>query len=253
MTQPPIFLINLDQSKDRLEKSTKRLNEQGISFERISGVYGKALPNDEVSNHYDQDLNKRKFFRELGRGEIGCYLSHRKAWQAIVDQKLEYAIILEDDFRLVGDLSRVFKAINSLHFDWKLIKLAAYENKKRPIAYSNPVGSELNIVIHKKAMTGCCAQAVSYEGAIALLKATERFGRPVDTDIQHVWETGVPVYSIMPYYIEQDLAFESDIAEASNNEKFNKRFWHRKKLQIFENIYNKIHTKSIIEALRKKV
>ena len=35
------------------------------------------------------------------RGVIGCYLSHRRFWQMVVDRKMDYAVILEDDVKLV--------------------------------------------------------------------------------------------------------------------------------------------------------
>ena len=46
-------------------------------------------------------------------------------------------------------------------------------------------------------MTGCCATAISYEGAKQLLKATAQFGRPVDCDLQHIWETHVNGFSLI--------------------------------------------------------
>ncbi|CAH9061533.1 hypothetical protein PSECIP111854_02830 [Pseudoalteromonas sp. CIP111854] len=249
-TQPPIFLINLDQSTERLEKSSIRLNEQTINFNRVSGVYGKTLSDIELIKNYQPLLNKKRFYRQLSKGEIGCYMSHRKAWQAIVDNKHPYAIVMEDDFRLVGNLHDVFATIESLKIDWRVLKLAAYENRTRPIAFSHHLNDTFSLVVHKKAMTGCCAQAISYEGAKALLAATEQFARPVDTDLQHVWETKVPVYSLMPYYIEQDLEFDSDISAASGATKVKKNFWKRKWLQIKEKILNTHATIKIIESLQ---
>ncbi|NOU50178.1 glycosyltransferase family 25 protein [Pseudoalteromonas sp. JBTF-M23] len=251
--QPPIYLINLDQSPERLEKSSARLKEQNINFERISGVYGKTLSDIDLIKNYQPLLNRRLFYRPLSKGEIGCYMSHRKAWQAIVDNKHPYAIVMEDDFRLVGDLHNVFATIEQLPVKWQLIKLAAYENRTRPIAFSHRVNDTFNLVVHKKAMTGCCAQAISYEGAKALLAATEYFARPVDTDLQHVWETKVPVYSLMPYYIEQDLDFDSDISAASGTKKVKKRFWKRKWLQFLEKIANKKATSQIIDTLQAQL
>ncbi|BBN83372.1 hypothetical protein PA25_33570 [Pseudoalteromonas sp. A25] len=252
-TQPPIYLINLDQSTDRLDKSSARLKEQGLTFERISGVYGKTLSDIDLIKNYQPMLNKQLFYRPLSKGEIGCYMSHRKAWQAIVDNKHPYAIVMEDDFRLVGDLSDVFATIECLPVDWQLLKLAAYENRTRPIAFSHSVNEKFELVVHKKAMTGCCAQAISYEGAKTLLAATEQFARPVDTDLQHVWETKVAVYSLMPYYIEQDLGFDSDISAASGTKKVKKRFWKRKWLQLKEKITNKNATTQIIDTLKKQL
>ncbi|CAM4185292.1 glycosyltransferase family 25 protein [Pseudoalteromonas byunsanensis] len=247
--QPPIFLINLEQSSERLEKSIARLALQNFTCERISGVYGKALSDIELIKNYQPLLNKKLFYRPLSKGEIGCYMSHRKAWQAIVDRKLPYAIVLEDDFKITGNLEDVFAAISKIDVPWQLLKLSAYQNRSRTIAFSYPIDTIFNLVVHKKAMTGCCAQAVSYEGAKRLLAATEHFARPVDTDLQHVWETKVPVYSLMPYYIEQDMDFESDIDAISAQDTIKKRFFKRKHLQIKEKILNKKATAKIINSL----
>ena len=40
MSMPLVFVINLDKSTDRMAKIAKRLDELGMSFERIPGVYG---------------------------------------------------------------------------------------------------------------------------------------------------------------------------------------------------------------------
>ncbi|WP_105169565.1 glycosyltransferase family 25 protein [Pseudoalteromonas sp. T1lg23B] len=247
--QPPIFLINLDQSTERLEKSNARLAKQNITCERISGVYGKTLSDIDLIKNYQPLLNRKLFYRPLSKGEVGCYMSHRKAWRTIVERKLPYAIILEDDFQITGNLHEMFAAISKIEVPWQLLKLSAYQNRTRAIAFSYPVDKTFKLVIHKKAMTGCCAQAVSYEGAKKLLAATERFARPVDTDLQHVWETKVPVYSLMPYCFEQDLDFDSDIDAIAAQDSPKKRFFKRKHLQIKEKILNKKATAKIINSL----
>jgi glycosyl transferase family 25 len=250
---PAIFLINLDHSTQRLDTCTERLNSQNIPFERISGVYGKSLDKEALNRHYSETLNSERYHRELSKGEIGCYLSHRKAWKTIVDRQLDYAIVIEDDFKLVGPLQPIFDTIAKMHFDWQLIKLAAYENRQKPILFKSKLNSQFELVIHKKAMTGCCAQAISFEGAKKLLEATEQFARPVDTDIQHIWETNVPVYSLMPYYIEQAGEFESDIAKASSNKSVKKYFWKRKWQQLKEKRLNHTATQKVIKVLKEKL
>ena len=248
--QPKIFLINLKNSTERLEKSTERLGSQNVDFERIDAVHGKSLSEDEVAAHYSAEMNSDKFYRPLSRGEIGCYFSHRKAWQRIVAQKLDYATVMEGDFRLVGELTQVFEALETLNGQWDLVKLAAYNNRERPIRYKTPCNSHFDLVIHNKAMTGCCAQAITYAGAQKLLAFSEQFGRPVDTDIQHIWETGVPAVSLMPYYIEQDLEFDSDISQIAKGDTIKKKFLKRKKQQIIEKLNNRSATSQVIKQLQ---
>jgi hypothetical protein len=38
----------------------------------------------------------------IPRGVIGCYLSHRRFWQFVVDSGLERAIVFEDDIKIVS-------------------------------------------------------------------------------------------------------------------------------------------------------
>lgn len=248
--QPKIFLINLKQSQDRLEQSTQRLGSQGVAFDRIDAIYGKDLSEAEVAEHYSETLNQEKFYRPLSRGEIGCYFSHRMAWQEIVDQQLDYAIVLEDDFKIVGDLHKVFHALKQLNGQWDIVKLAAYNNRTRPIRYQAPLNEAFDLVVHNKTMTGCCAQAITLAGAKKLLAFSDKFGRPVDTDIQHIWETGVPAVSLMPYFIEQDLSFDSDIGKTAAGIKFKKHFFKRKKQQVVEKWHNRAATNQLIKEVQ---
>lgn len=232
LNQPKVFLINLAKSTERLKKSSARLAAQNIQFERIPAIDGTKLTNAEIQAHYSSQLNSKQYYRNLGYGEIGCFLSHRLAWQKIVEQKLPYAIVLEDDFQLVGDLSAVFSTIDSLKCDWQLLKLAAYQNRTRPIKVTKQVNEQFDLVLHKKPLTGCCAQAITYETAKRLLRVTEQFGCPVDTQIQRTWQTGVSVYSLMPFVIEQDGKVGSEITAACQNQVIRKHIFKRKVQQL---------------------
>ncbi|WP_367278723.1 glycosyltransferase family 25 protein [Malikia sp.] len=39
-----------------------------------------------------------EWFRRLTAGELGCFLSHLRCWQLLVERDLDCALILEDDF-----------------------------------------------------------------------------------------------------------------------------------------------------------
>lgn len=246
---PPIFLINLARSKERLTNSTAQFNKQGLSYTRIDAVDGSTLTQPEIDAHYSPELNKKNYHYPLSKGQIGCYLSHRKAWQAIVDQRLDYAIIFEDDFNLDESIHTAIKNIDKLNYDWQLIKLSAYQNRRRPILFKFPLEHSQQLVIHKKLMSGCCATAITFDGAKRLLAATEKFGRPVDCDLQHIWETGVPGYSLLPYPVTQDTEQESDIGTRSDH-KVKKAFFRRKYQQLKSSIKNKMATTKFINKIK---
>ncbi|ASM52276.1 glycosyl transferase, family 25 [Pseudoalteromonas espejiana DSM 9414] len=241
-----IFVINLARSTKRLKQTTERLSAVNLTFKRIDAIDGNNLTVKQKYLHYSSQINKQKYHYALSNGQIGCYLSHRKAWQKIVDEKLKYAIVLEDDFYIDESIHDAIKNIEQLNQPWQLIKLAAYENRTRPIAYQHSLNNHQQLVIHKKLMTGCCATAISYEGAKQLLKATAQFGRPVDCDLQHIWETQVNGFSLMPYPIMQDANIKSDIASCTTKTRIKKAFLRRKIQQIKSCIFNKVYTSSFI-------
>lgn len=93
---PPIFILNLDRSKNRWENVLQEVQREGLIVERMPAVDGRSLSLKELQQVSTQFA---RFFQP--RGVLGCYLSHRKFWQTVIDRNLTSAIILEDDVRLV--------------------------------------------------------------------------------------------------------------------------------------------------------
>lgn len=124
---PPIFVMNLDRSPQRWARVVEEVEKAGLSVTRLPAVDGKALSFDELR------ANTTVLSRLLQpRGVIGCYLSHKKFWQLVVDQSLERAIILEDDVRLVDNfkhhLLNHLAQVNSTSDPYDVIMLGAIGN-----------------------------------------------------------------------------------------------------------------------------
>jgi glycosyl transferase family 25 len=52
---------------------------------------------------------------------------------------------------------------------------------------------------------------ISFVGAKYLLAMSEKFGRPVDVDIQHWWENGLYILGMQPYPLEINHSMDIDI------------------------------------------
>ena len=209
---PPVFVINLDKSPERMARIAKRLNELFIPFERISGVYGAELSQEEIDQYYCPKLNKKNYRRPIGLGEIGCYISHIKAWQTIVDRKLPCGLILEDDIVIEEGLADLAKELGSLPDTFDIVKF--FNKKKNPkIVDSVDFARKYKLCRFKKIPIGNYAQLISLSGAKKLLKTYEKFGRPVDEDIQHWWESDTNVIGVMPSVVRPNESAQSDIDE----------------------------------------
>lgn len=240
----PTYLINLDESTDRLAACDQLLKQHGLAYERVPAVLGRALSEADIAKVYDQDANKKSYYRTLSPGEIGCYLSHRECWKKIANSNEPYGVVLEDDINIIGDVLKAIELIKQVEFSWDLIKLAPYNRKVRKVLFSHKLDDDFDIVIHNKPMSGCAATIYSKEGAKKLLAATEQFYRPVDTDIQYFWEKDICVWSLAPYVFEQNLDSESTITASRKHN--TKRHWIRKVHQVKEFFNNR-------KAVRKQV
>lgn len=91
----PIFIVSLANSARRYEISNQL---KGFSYEFIDAVYGKNFIED-LNLINESSWVKNRYQRKLSPGELGCALSHRKIYKKIIDEKIQWAIILEDDIK----------------------------------------------------------------------------------------------------------------------------------------------------------
>lgn len=222
----PIYVINLQRSPQRLAHAASELARHELGFERIDAIDGRSLSRSHIDAVYDAELNKKRFYAPLSLGEIACYMSHRKAWQKLLDSDHEAAVILEDDIDVTSGLRTVVDdSLLSLP-DWDLIKIA--QPFKPKVATPITPFHDLTLVDYRqdKPPMGACGYVVSRRGARKLL-ACERFFRPVDVDMQWQWETGCHVQGLTPYCVDNTHQHGSDILDTEDRHLKDKSAWRR--------------------------
>ena len=119
MQFPPIYILNLDRDTKRWETITRQLQPFGVSYTRVAGIYGKDLTLEQVDAVTTPLCGKT-----CTLSTVGCAASHRKAWQQILDDGHDYALILEDDARPLPGLLEKFQEY-SLQFpqEWDVLYL----------------------------------------------------------------------------------------------------------------------------------
>ena len=97
------FIISLPKDAHRREQLGKKLQDLAMPFSVINAVHGKSLSAEELDASYDRDKAIALFNRELSRGEIGCALSHVSIYRKMIAEDIPYALILEDDAKILDD------------------------------------------------------------------------------------------------------------------------------------------------------
>jgi len=98
------FIIHLKRAKNRKPYVDDIISKLNMTSEIIDAVDGRLLTDKNILKHYSETpLYSPSYPFKVNKGEVGCFLSFRKAWQKIVDQKLSAGLIFEDDVSLNPD------------------------------------------------------------------------------------------------------------------------------------------------------
>jgi len=195
----PVLYINLDQDKDRRAHILETLaqDDDNLRLMRVAALEPPiALPG-------------AAFADTLSVGEIGCYASHMKAWDALLASRSQFAVVLEDDARVppnLADLVQEMIAVLPKH--WDLVHL--YDREEYPARPLGAVGTQHELVRYSRVPGGCVAYLISRSGA-RKLRRRELRSWPLDTDFRRPWHFDLDSYGIRPALIDHDNDFTSAI------------------------------------------
>jgi hypothetical protein len=111
----PIFVISLARAPDRREAISEHLRSLGLEFEIVEAVDGAQLSDSDCISLLAKNVT-------YIRGVIGCYLSHIRLYERIIQDNIDIALILEDDARLNPDIIPAIRnGIGYTSFDYCLL------------------------------------------------------------------------------------------------------------------------------------
>ena len=95
-----IYVINLKRCQNKLKLVIEQLKKTQFQYQIVDAIDGNNINNDYLEeNEIEVNVNFfNPYFKNTHTwGEIGCTLSHVKAWEIASKDNVDYAIILEDD------------------------------------------------------------------------------------------------------------------------------------------------------------
>lgn len=168
-----------------------------MGMQVFDAVDGKAMPEaDLVACYSEVALHKPPYPFRLGVGEIACFLSHRAIWRRMVDDGIDFALILEDDVEM--DAAQVGRVLDFV-VGW-LDSNVYVELQTRPLTAGEVLAEASGVRIIRPHLPPLrtSAQIVGRGAAMRLLAASERFDRPIDCLLQLVVVTGQDVLCASP-------------------------------------------------------
>ena len=172
-----VYILNLDQDKDKWKNMEEQLKRWGIKAERFEAVYGinefkfgneikktnnihdkwilieKMNESLKKDGHVHKDVGTK--YPYMRPGELGHLTSFLRIFQDVLKHDYETILVLEDDCEFVGDFKNdFFKSYNELPDDWSLFYLgvnqAHLDTTPEPIKISNNICKLIGVNPKKK-------------------------------------------------------------------------------------------------------
>ena len=235
----PIYYINLDTDSQRRASMQAQFGQLGLQAQRVPALRWSALPQSEQDRLYSGALNSRLFYRPMVDGEKGCYASHLKVCERLLESDASGCVVLEDDVRLSPDFPLVVEAISCLDDDWDVIKLHSRLVERTRMQLALCAGHSL--VTYQRVPSWATGYAISRAGAEKMLQSRQPFGRPVDVDVRCWWEAGLRVCGVLPGVVA--LGGEADHSSiwSQNAQRVGDDRWQKWRFQVVYSVRNALH------------
>lgn len=167
-----VLVINLDRASERLAHMDREFARIGAAFTRLAATDGRGL---DMADHVNALEGRR-----MSKGEVACFMSHRRCWQSLVESNASHAVVLEDDMFLGEDAGRFFASPDWFPGEAGIVKLETYTS--RTTVGAKPVveigGRGVHRLLGKH--LGAGAYALDRETAQMLISYSETIDRQVD-------------------------------------------------------------------------
>lgn len=196
-----VFVISMDtpNGKARLSTMTRRCAEAGLDdFEHVVGVDGKRVSSEHLDRHVGTICKTL-----CAPMVVGVAMSHMQCWQAILDNDLEMALILEDDAVLLPNFQkRMEAAVQNVPKDFHILLLGCFTcGQGIQKAFGAPALPQQDIVAIKY-FAGTHAYVMSRAGAQFATQHIRKVHYHIDIQMNRT--PGLRIYAVKDHLAIQD-------------------------------------------------
>jgi glycosyl transferase family 25 len=197
----PIFIINLDSDRKRLQLITKQMDKLSLPFQRFSAIRGNDLP-ASIAHFFKNDDGS--IASQLSSGEIGCYASHLTLMRQ-VSESGQTALILEDDVVIEPTFPALLDELLALDEPWDILRLTVSPRNNSPWLRLRGLSNGYSLARYFRVPPRTGAYLIRPEGARKFLEWQRPRWRPVDQDLRRVWDHGLKTLHVVPVPVMQNL------------------------------------------------
>lgn len=163
----PVLVVTLKCDEARRGKLLEELTRGMLDFELVVGVDGRRKLPQEFERKVDRASAKARYGRSLSDAELACGLSHRMAYERILENGWAGGIVLEDDALLSPEFFDFVRRGVYKHSDLILL----FHSHARVFGGPTPLGAGYGARLLAIPACGTVGYSVSADAARYLLEA----------------------------------------------------------------------------------
>jgi len=182
-----LYVINLERAQTRLERMQTIFAAHNLSFTRIKAIDGAQLDEETY-----KEINAVNLWLEaLTHGEVACFLSHKKALETLIADKVPYGVIFEDDVQLGEAAEKILASSVWLPAgateaaEMEIVKLETSGKKvwlgsPQPVMVEGGSLAPFTLAAIKSTHIMAAAYVISRDAAVRLLQLMQQASAPFD-------------------------------------------------------------------------
>ncbi len=205
-----VYAINLDRAPRRWALLEPQIQALHLPYARVAAVDYRQLSPDTIDKMTDLTGREgRRFFekRPPNLTEVACQMSHIKAWQAFLNSRQMYALILEDDAKFNPvQLKNALTRVQQVPHLWDKIKLN-YERPEHKFRKGLTVTSwpkqHMQLILFPSTIGDAAGYIINRYAARQMLRRSMPYTLPADIYNQRDWEFQTKQLMLYPRMVEQ--------------------------------------------------
>ncbi len=191
------FVIHLARATQRRALVDRLVAQAPVRMQTFDALDGRAMSEADLRARYTESaLHAPPYPFRIGAGEVACFLSHRAIWERMVDEGIDFALILEDDVEM--DAAQVGRVVEFVAARGDRDVYVGLQTRPLPSGRVVAEGDGLRLIRLDVPPLRTSAQIVGVGAAARLLAVSERFDRPIDCLLQLPSVTGQEVLCAAP-------------------------------------------------------
>ncbi|KAA6405741.1 glycosyl transferase [Candidatus Tokpelaia sp.] len=196
----PAFILHLGRAAARQENvdSLQRLVAQQVLFtgaEVLPAIDAEQMPQAQSEAVYRRKIFLPFYPFALKPAEIACFLSHRLAWQTMLERGCAAALITEDDMQPRENFAEAL-ALAAAHI--QACGLIRFPHRDRESGRLIAQQGQTELISPAPVGLGAVSYMLSRKAAEKLLAETRHFDRPLDVFLQMFWVTKIHPAALRP-------------------------------------------------------